>query len=360
MKKIVWKGFFDGSTGYINATKAYPLAIKKAGLECEIEPLRKLKEDHPLYSMVAKDKENAVTILHQIPTVSPNEQGYFTVTEFDVCEPRWWRSLVSSEIVITQSQFCKDVFAKIPGMDKEKIHIANYILDSSLSHLGSSLKKRLMYNNTSLEVADFIFGSIFEWVARKKPEIAWIAFMKEFPYKQYPNVLFLNKMTIPNGYPYGMRDWKHRIPKDPRIITLMEHVEDIGALYRTFDCYVSCTAGEGWGATLSEAMACGVPTIASNHSGNLEFMNENNSYLVDTTDWNYIGNDPTNRLPMVFPWQRWKLPKVESIQKAMREVYEIKMDGKKNPKVREALQIKQKLTMKNVGKQLKKALETIL
>ena len=31
---------------------------------------------------------------------------------------------------------------------------------------------------------------------------------------------------------------------------------------------------------MAEAMACGVPTIASNYSGNLEFMNNDNSWLV--------------------------------------------------------------------------------
>jgi glycosyltransferase involved in cell wall biosynthesis len=46
------------------------------------------------------------------------------------------------------------------------------------------------------------------------------------------------------------------------------------------DCYVSLHRSEGFGLTLTEAMACGKPVIATGYSGNLEFMGEQNSYLV--------------------------------------------------------------------------------
>jgi glycosyltransferase involved in cell wall biosynthesis len=46
------------------------------------------------------------------------------------------------------------------------------------------------------------------------------------------------------------------------------------------DCYVSLHRSEGFGLTLTEAMACGKPVIATGYSGNLEFMNEANSFLV--------------------------------------------------------------------------------
>lgn len=49
------------------------------------------------------------------------------------------------------------------------------------------------------------------------------------------------------------------------------------------DCYVSLHRSEGLGLTMSEAMALGVPVIASNYSGNLDFMNEDNSFLVPTS-----------------------------------------------------------------------------
>jgi len=46
------------------------------------------------------------------------------------------------------------------------------------------------------------------------------------------------------------------------------------------DCYVSLHRSEGLGLTMAEAMAAGRPVIATGHSGNLDFMNEDNSLLV--------------------------------------------------------------------------------
>jgi hypothetical protein len=46
------------------------------------------------------------------------------------------------------------------------------------------------------------------------------------------------------------------------------------------DAYASLHRAEGFGLTIAEAMALGKPTIATGYSGNLEFMNDGNSYLV--------------------------------------------------------------------------------
>src|SRR5690606_22342591 len=48
----------------------------------------------------------------------------------------------------------------------------------------------------------------------------------------------------------------------------------------TFDCLVSPHRGEGWGLNLSQAMLLKKPVIGSAYSGNLEFMNEENSFLI--------------------------------------------------------------------------------
>lgn len=47
------------------------------------------------------------------------------------------------------------------------------------------------------------------------------------------------------------------------------------------DAYVSLHRSEGFGLTLAEAMMLGKPVIATGYSGNLDFMNATNSWLVD-------------------------------------------------------------------------------
>ncbi|MEA2444261.1 MAG: hypothetical protein QOJ12_1553, partial [Thermoleophilales bacterium] len=52
------------------------------------------------------------------------------------------------------------------------------------------------------------------------------------------------------------------------------------SLYAAADAYVLASRGEAVGRPYMEAMAMGLPTIASRWSGNLEFMHDGNSFLV--------------------------------------------------------------------------------
>ena len=52
------------------------------------------------------------------------------------------------------------------------------------------------------------------------------------------------------------------------------------AFIKSLDAYISLHRSEGFGLTCAEAMAAGIPTIATGYSGNLEFMTAQNSLLV--------------------------------------------------------------------------------
>jgi glycosyltransferase involved in cell wall biosynthesis len=52
------------------------------------------------------------------------------------------------------------------------------------------------------------------------------------------------------------------------------------AMLAACDCYVSLHRSEGFGLTVAEAMLLGKPVIATRYGGTLEFMDDENSYLV--------------------------------------------------------------------------------
>lgn len=68
----------------------------------------------------------------------------------------------------------------------------------------------------------------------------------------------------------------------PHVFSLSDKVPDerIAALHILSDAYISTHHSEGWGLGLSDAMAYGKPVIATGYSGNMEFMNEKNSFPV--------------------------------------------------------------------------------
>lgn len=71
------------------------------------------------------------------------------------------------------------------------------------------------------------------------------------------------------------------LPNCPEIITLYGTLQSIAPLYRACDCYVNVSASEGFGLPLLEAAACGLVIMAPRYSGQLDFMNDDNSLLLD-------------------------------------------------------------------------------
>jgi glycosyltransferase involved in cell wall biosynthesis len=89
------------------------------------------------------------------------------------------------------------------------------------------------------------------------------------------------------------------------------------ALVATADCFVSLHRAEGFGLGPAEAMALGKPVIATRYSGNLDFMTDANSYLVDYT-LTEIG-------PGCWPYPeeaRWAQVDLGHAARLMREVFE--------------------------------------
>jgi glycosyltransferase involved in cell wall biosynthesis/SAM-dependent methyltransferase len=73
------------------------------------------------------------------------------------------------------------------------------------------------------------------------------------------------------------------LPCRGRIILITDILTDneMKNLVRCCDCFVSLHRSEGFGRTIAEAMLFGKPVVATGYSGNLDFMNETNSCLVD-------------------------------------------------------------------------------
>jgi glycosyltransferase involved in cell wall biosynthesis len=92
---------------------------------------------------------------------------------------------------------------------------------------------------------------------------------------------------------------------------------ETSSLMNLADGYVSLHRSEGLGLTLSEAMSHGKPVIATNYSGNVDFMDNSNSYLVPWTRV-AVGQDAEGYSPDA----TWAEPDVVEAARLMRHVYE--------------------------------------
>ncbi|MEP7203480.1 MAG: glycosyltransferase [Ilumatobacteraceae bacterium] len=87
------------------------------------------------------------------------------------------------------------------------------------------------------------------------------------------------------------------------------------ALVAAADCMVSLHRSEGLGLHLAEAMWLETPTIATRYSGNLDFMNDDNSLLIDAELVNVEHGEGV--YPAV---AKWASPDLEQAADAMRRI----------------------------------------
>lgn len=108
---------------------------------------------------------------------------------------------------------------------------------------------------------------------------------------------------------------------------------EVNALYHVASVYVSAHHAEGWGLTLSDAMLFGKPVIATGYSGNREYMNQNNSFLVEYTE-DYVR--PEDCEDLFHSGMRWAYPNEEDLQRKLRFVHEHRYDEAVSGRVRTA------------------------
>lgn len=133
----------------------------------------------------------------------------------------------------------------------------------------------------------FTFLSLFDFwstTERKNPAGVIRAFQRAFPRSASgdPPVHLLLKTSSAEQFPEQAAALRELCQGDPRIhwIEALLSEAELMALYSRTDALVSLHRAEGFGLTLAEAMALGIPVIATGYSGNLEFMPPGSALLV--------------------------------------------------------------------------------
>jgi len=133
----------------------------------------------------------------------------------------------------------------------------------------------------------FTFLTLFDFwstAERKNPAAVIAAFHQAFPMTDGngPDVKLLIKASSVDQFPEQVAALKAQGGSDPRIqwIEALLPQQQLDALYEQADCLVSLHRAEGFGLTLAEAMALGIPVIATGYSGNLDFMPPGSAALI--------------------------------------------------------------------------------
>jgi glycosyltransferase involved in cell wall biosynthesis len=165
----------------------------------------------------------------------------------------------------------------------------------------------------------FLFSYDFNsFASRKNPEATIAAFRAAFA-DGTGGVRLLVKSTNGGRFPDKLAALQHSVVDDPRIEVRDGFLsrEEMFGLQNTTDCYVSLHRSEGFGLGMAECMYLGKPVIATAYSGNLDFMDHDNSLLVDYKMVSLRNGD--------YPYwqgQQWADADVAHAARLMRQVFD--------------------------------------
>lgn len=202
----------------------------------------------------------------------------------------------------------------------------------------------------------FTFLSNFEWGIRKSPLELIQTFCNEFSNED--DVILILKISNLNPSINVLEEIRNlNLGSNIRKIKLIFN-QDIpywmlGSLYRSVDCFVFPTRGEGWGLPILEAMACGIPSIATDWSGQREFLNSETAYPIQVKRL-----VPAQHSSPYYEGFNWADPDWEHLAHLMRHVYENREHAKQR-----AAQVSQRVleqwSWNEAAKRIKERLFTI-
>jgi glycosyltransferase involved in cell wall biosynthesis len=341
--KINFTASFNVATGYGNAS--VKMAKWLASIGNDVHAIHEYgKEDAEEIAKLFRPpfEKDCRNVNHCIPHDAKFD-ALWTIAEFTPVPFAWKYALDNARTVMTQSKFSKECLESVTSRPIE-------IVPNGIEMSFGLQKPKISMPQPDKDHPIFRFLSISEWVPRKQMELLIRTFCEEFKPEDRAELWIRSWPVV--GNPLRDIPW---IAKDyPKvrgsIYYIKNYVHDLQYVYQLFDSYVLPCAGEGFGLTFLEAMACGLKPIGPNHGGSLEFMNDKNSYLVDCDDWAPIV--PFGQ-GMFSPDSKWRVPNKDALKKAMRTAYEKREKLTKS----QSMEIKVKWSWESAARKMQKALE---
>ena len=352
-------GYINAESGVGEAARANIRALEKVGIPFSLNNISSpSRQGDTTHTNIVKKNPYVFKLIHANPDnfnallgdrgVQYFKNKYnigFWYWELSKLPKEWFDCFKYLDEIWVATSFCHDSVSMASPVPVVKIPpsvVVDKIKDVDRSHYG--LKKD-----------SFIFFFMFDFLSyleRKNPLALINAFKSAFSPDE-DAVLLLKCSNSENN-----REGRDRILEaakglNVKFIDQYFDKDEIHALVSLCDCYVSLHRSEGFGLPLAEAMYLKKPVIATGYSGNTEFMNGKNSFLVD---YKLIEIDKDYG-----PYKRgnvWADPDVGQAAELMRLVYE-KRDLAKNIGEIASRDIKVNFNPEVTGKKILERLECI-
>lgn len=334
-EKIDWHSIINFPSGYAGSSRGFVQALDRLGVSVAYKyvygPGTSFPVDEPLHSdsyivnMIRSRQfgtADVQVVYAQGDIFERNTGNYkigYTMLEVDGLPKEWVRQANKMDEIWVPSSFNEETF-RSSGV-KVPIQVVPLGVDSA--YFSPNIRGMK-------PTGGYTFLSVFEWGERKSPEILLRAFNDEFNVDE-PVQLVCKVNNFDHSVSINKEIANLKLRKNGGRIVVAENQilqqYELAVLYRSVDCFVLPTRGEGWGMPILEAMACGLPVIATHWSSQKDFMNEKNSLPLQID-----GLVPAVAKCPYYEGFNWAEPSYEHLRFLLRWAYEnqeqAKMIGK--------------------------------
>lgn len=332
MTKINFCGATNDLSGYAEFSRYFIYALHNAGVDVSIEPINVDAKDVDYGKkgilcrrLLKKSNGAKVNVINMIPPLFKrfkrpgNLNIGFTMWEATELPKMWVKLCNEMDAIFVPCHWNKEIF------ENSGVKVPVYVVQPGID------LEEVPPLNTKKSTDEFKFYSVFQWIERKNPLGLIRAYFSEFSdndnvsltLKTYKHARINNNSQLIvdeiNALKKDMKIPGDKYPKIHLITNFLSTIE-MDALHNSSHCFVLPHRAEGFGMPHMEAMLRGNPVIATNFSGNIDFMNEENSYPID------YQLTPVGGMSWYVPWYDgtmwWGETDLHQMAKTMRYAYE--------------------------------------
>lgn len=327
--------------GYALMNRKFMLGLSQRGVNLKYDMLASMNDMDPKTNDDLK-KLQATEVPQDAPKVygmtAPLHYSWerykclFTMMETRRLHPDYVERCNCADELIVPTYWCKRTFEE-SGV-KKPISVVPLGVDTKI------FKPDAEPLDFSSRLKDYVFLSVFGWSMRKGYDVLLKAYLEEFTSDDPVSLLISARYfgSTDESKKQVIRDDVARIssmvanPKKPHLVLFGDvlSMEMMPRLYASADCYVLPTRGEGYSLPALESGACGLPVITTRYSGQTDFLDNENSYLLDVDGFKRA-DDSIAWISYFYEDQEFPIlgpTVVEQLRAYMRHVYENQEEAK--------------------------------